>query len=67
MFSCFMFIREESGIETFFIFFHFKNERIVVFNVVPISAAQQSDPVIHTRIYSFSHILLHLLPEKCYD
>ena len=41
----------------FFFFFHFKNERIVVFNVVPISAAQQSDPVIH--LHSLSCIIFH--------
>ena len=36
----------------------------LIYNVLSISAVQQSDPVIHTYMHSFSHIILHQVPSQ---
>ena len=44
---------------TFFFLFFLVIKVWLIYNVVPIFAVQQIEPVIHIYIHSFSHIILH--------
>ena len=50
---------------SFFSFFFFSFLLQLIYNILPISAIQQSVPVIHMYKHSFSHIILHHVPSKC--
>ena len=51
-----------------FIFLHSPSLKIfllcLIYSILSISAVQQSDPVTHTYIHSFSYIILHYVPSQ---